>query len=122
MRLLEVKSLTVSIAGMPICDGLNIKIQRGESWAILGSNGAGKTTLLHTFAGLRPADEGQIYFSDKLKAMITVLVSKNIKSKPVVPNQTQSRTHFMLANAFADSVCTKLLVPCFIISDLGIFF
>ena len=66
MRLLEVKSLTVSIAGMPICDGLNIKIQRGERWAILGSNGAGKTTLLHTFAGLRPADEGQIYFSDKL--------------------------------------------------------
>ena len=66
MRLLEVKSLTVSIAGMPICDGLNIKIQRGERWAILGSNGAGKTTLLHTFAGLRPADEGQIYFLDKL--------------------------------------------------------
>jgi len=66
MSLLEAKSLKVSIAGISICNGLNVKIQRGECWGILGSNGAGKTTLLHTFAGLRPADEGQIYFSDKI--------------------------------------------------------
>ena len=66
MSLLEAKSLTISIADIPVCNGLNVKIQRGECWGILGSNGAGKTTLLHTFAGLRPTDEGQIYFSDKL--------------------------------------------------------
>lgn len=66
MSLLEAKSLTISIAGIPVCNELNVKIQRGECWGILGSNGAGKTTLLHTFAGLRPTDEGQIYFSDKL--------------------------------------------------------
>ena len=66
MNLLQAKSLTISIAGKPICNELNIKMQRGECWAILGGNGAGKTTLLHTFAGLRAADEGQINFSDKL--------------------------------------------------------
>jgi len=66
MSLLEAKSLKVSIAGISICNGLNVIVQRGECWGILGSNGAGKTTLLHTFAGLRPADEGQINFSDKL--------------------------------------------------------
>ena len=66
MNLLQVKSLTVSIAGKPICNKLSMKIQRGECWAILGGNGAGKTTLLHTFAGLRTADEGQIDFSGKL--------------------------------------------------------
>ena len=66
MRLLETKSLSVSIADKPICNELNIKMQRGECWAILGANGAGKTTLLHTFAGLRTADKGQINFSGKL--------------------------------------------------------
>jgi len=66
MNLLQAKSLTISIAGKPICNELNIKMQRGECWAILGSNGAGKTTLLHTFAGLRAADKGQINFSGKL--------------------------------------------------------
>lgn len=66
MSLLETKSLSVSIAGKPICNELNVKMQRGECWAILGGNGTGKTTLLHTFAGLRTADKGQINFSDKL--------------------------------------------------------
>lgn len=66
MSLLETKSLFVSIAGKQICNELNIKMQRGECWGILGGNGAGKTTLLHTFAGLRTADKGQINFSDKL--------------------------------------------------------
>jgi len=66
MNLLEAKLLTISIAGKPICNELNIKMQRGQCWAILGSNGAGKTTLLHTFAGLRAADKGQIEFSGKL--------------------------------------------------------
>ncbi|MFT5427041.1 MAG: iron complex transport system ATP-binding protein [Gammaproteobacteria bacterium] len=65
MSLLTTQSLTVSIAGKPICNKLNVTMQRGERWAILGGNGAGKTTLLHTFAGLRTADKGQVYFSDK---------------------------------------------------------
>jgi iron complex transport system ATP-binding protein len=66
MNLLQAKSLTISIAGKPICNDLSVKMQRGECWAILGGNGAGKTTLLHTFAGLRAADAGQIDFADKL--------------------------------------------------------
>ena len=66
MNLLQTKSLTVSIAGKPICNDLDVEMQRGECWTILGGNGAGKTTLLHTFAGLRTADEGQIDFADKL--------------------------------------------------------
>jgi len=66
MSLLETRSLSVSIAGKPICNELNVKMQRGECWSILGGNGVGKTTLLHTFAGLRSEDKGQINFSDKL--------------------------------------------------------
>jgi iron complex transport system ATP-binding protein len=66
MSLLETQSLTVSIADKPICNELNVTMQRGECWGILGGNGAGKTTLLHTFAGLRVADKGQINFADKL--------------------------------------------------------
>lgn len=66
MNLLEIKSLSVSISGKPICHDLNMTMQRGECWGMLGGNGAGKTTLLHTIAGLRHADRGEIYFADKL--------------------------------------------------------
>lgn len=60
MSLLSTHGLAVSIAGIRICRDLNLQINVGERWAILGPNGSGKTTLLHTLAGFRPAQEGDI--------------------------------------------------------------
>jgi len=60
MALLETRHLKVSIAGIAVCHGLDIAIEPGQCWGILGKNGSGKTTLLQTLAGLRPADAGDI--------------------------------------------------------------
>lgn len=60
--LLSVASLKVSIANQDICDGLNLSINKGECWGVLGVNGIGKTTLLHTLAGLRNPDQGHISY------------------------------------------------------------
>ena len=60
LPLLAVRSLTVSIAGIRVCQGLDLSVLPGQCWAILGRNGAGKTTLLHTLAGLRSPAEGTI--------------------------------------------------------------
>jgi iron complex transport system ATP-binding protein len=54
------EQLSVSIADTPICQQLNLAINKGECWAILGQNGCGKTTLLHTLAGLHKPDNGQV--------------------------------------------------------------
>ncbi len=58
--LLEVRGLTVRIAGKTVCGALSLAIRRGQCWGILGSNGVGKTTLLHTLAGLRRPDTGEV--------------------------------------------------------------
>jgi iron complex transport system ATP-binding protein len=60
MDLLRTHALDVSIAGQPVCRGLDLRIAPGERWCILGRNGAGKTTLLHTLAGLHAPDCGTI--------------------------------------------------------------
>jgi iron complex transport system ATP-binding protein len=60
MNLLQTRALDVSVAGRPVCRGLDLAIAPGERWCILGRNGAGKTTLLHTLAGLRAPDRGEI--------------------------------------------------------------
>ena len=57
---LTIKKLSLSIADKTICTDLDLTINKGECWAILGQNGAGKTTLLHTLAGLRSVDSGTI--------------------------------------------------------------
>lgn len=60
MALLETASLNLSIAGHAICQNLNLRLEPGQCWGLLGRNGAGKTTLLHTLAGLRRPDAGHV--------------------------------------------------------------
>ena len=60
MSLINCKELTISISEIHVCHNLTLSINAGENWAILGMNGSGKTTLLHTFAGLLPAQSGDI--------------------------------------------------------------
>lgn len=60
MTLLTTEGLGVEIGGMQIADGLELAVEAGQSWAVLGANGAGKTTLLHTLAGLRAPAAGRV--------------------------------------------------------------
>ncbi len=52
--------LSVSIGGRRVCRDLELSIEAGSRWAILGINGVGKTTLLSTLAGLRAPQDGTV--------------------------------------------------------------
>ena len=58
--LLSTSGLTVSIGGVRVCNRLDLVIEPGQSWALLGRNGSGKTTLMHQLGGLRGTDVGNI--------------------------------------------------------------
>jgi iron complex transport system ATP-binding protein len=60
VSLLETCALRVTIGDTVVCRDLDLTINSGERWCILGCNGAGKTTLLLTLAGLRPPQAGRI--------------------------------------------------------------
>lgn len=61
---LTTRKLSVSIGSVTVCQDLDLVIEAGSRWAILGVNGVGKTTLLTTLAGLRPPDDGEILLDD----------------------------------------------------------
>ncbi len=69
---LATKNLTVSIANKTICCDLNLQINPGETWGVLGQNGSGKTTLLYTLIGLHPHSQGEIWLQDKKLLSLSV--------------------------------------------------
>ena len=59
--MIELKNLTFSYSGnAAIFEGFDLRIDRGEAWAVIGPSGCGKTTLLYLMAGLRHPSAGSI--------------------------------------------------------------
>lgn len=98
--LLQTQQLQVSIAGKTICQALDLTIERGQCWGILGSNGAGKTTLLHTIAGLRPAASGTVLIDGK---SLTTLARRAVAQRIGVLFQDAH-------DAFPDTVLNTVLI------------
>ena len=60
MDALHITGLTKRYGKLTALDGLDLTIQQGEIFGLLGANGAGKTTLIKLLIGLLHADAGQI--------------------------------------------------------------
>jgi phospholipid/cholesterol/gamma-HCH transport system ATP-binding protein len=58
--LIEVKNLIKSFDGRAVLEGINLTVERGSVFAIMGGSGCGKTTLLRHLIGVTRPDSGQI--------------------------------------------------------------
>lgn len=67
MSLLEVKNLVVEGNGKTILNGVDLKVGKGEVFALLGPNASGKSTLAKTIMGLPEykIKKGEIIFKGK---------------------------------------------------------
>jgi zinc transport system ATP-binding protein len=59
-ELVVCRALEVGHAGRSILPPIDLRIARGEFWAVIGRNGSGKTTWLRTVLGLAPQVRGEV--------------------------------------------------------------
>ena len=63
--ILEIDNIKVRYSGLPVLQGISLKVDAAETLCVLGSNGAGKSTLIRTIMGAQPAFEGRILFKGR---------------------------------------------------------
>ena len=62
---IEFRSVNKSFNKKPVLKEINLKINKGDFFGIIGVSGAGKTTLLRLLVGFYNADKGKLFFQGK---------------------------------------------------------
>lgn len=56
----EMEGVSVQRGGKRILDGIDLTVERGQHWVILGGNGSGKTSLLNVLMGYLTPTTGEV--------------------------------------------------------------
>ncbi len=59
-NIIQIKGLKKAYKGVEVLGGVNLEVEQGGVFALLGSNGAGKTTLIRILSTLLKADAGSV--------------------------------------------------------------
>ena len=62
--LIRVENLHVNFNGKPVLNGLDMEVQAGEIFVIIGPSGVGKSVLLKNIIGLLRPNSGRIFLGD----------------------------------------------------------
>ena len=63
--MLEIKNIYKSFGEQNVLHGLNMSIEKGKIYTVVGGNGTGKTTLFNLITGLLQPDKGEIWLNNK---------------------------------------------------------
>lgn len=91
---LKVTDLSKAFRQKAVFSNLNLEIERGEIYGLVGNNGSGKTTLLRVIAGMLKQDSGEVCFADK-----------NVKIGVLIENPGLFRDMTAYENLKAKALC-----------------
>lgn len=75
---LSIKDINKAFSGVKVLNDINLEIQSGEVFGILGENGAGKSTLLKIICGIYTPTSGSIFLKDKRVSINTPTEAKKL--------------------------------------------
>jgi branched-chain amino acid transport system ATP-binding protein len=62
MVILSISGITKHFGGLTVLDDINMELEAGKIYQLIGPNGSGKTTLINVVSGLLKPDKGRIVF------------------------------------------------------------
>lgn len=68
--MVEIKNLTMRFANQLLFENVNLKLNRGERYGLIGANGAGKSTFLKILSKEFEASSGEIIFDEGLRIAV----------------------------------------------------
>lgn len=82
MELLKIESLNKKYYNKTAINNINLTLERGKIYGLLGPNGSGKTTLMKIIAGLHKQTSGNVYLNNepltyKTKTNISYMPTEN---------------------------------------------
>jgi simple sugar transport system ATP-binding protein len=75
---LKLQGVHKRFAGVHALRGVDLTIERGEIYHLLGENGCGKSTLIKIISGAQPPSEGQIHIEGQRMESLTPLQSLSL--------------------------------------------
>ncbi len=104
MLAIETKSLTKKYKDKTAVNGINLKIEEGELFALLGVNGAGKTTTIKMLSGLILPTSGDITIEGLDMKKDTLKIKEFLNVSPqetaVAPNLTVKENLEFMAGVY----------------------
>jgi ABC-2 type transport system ATP-binding protein len=82
MNALIVKNLVKTYGDKKVLNDINLEIEEGGFYALMGPNGSGKTTLVSIIASVTHADEGmvRVFGNEHAKSLISYVPQENFSS------------------------------------------
>ncbi len=65
MSVLKLENITKSFGGVSVLKNVNLELEKGAIYTLIGGNGSGKTTLINIISGFLTPDSGKILYEDK---------------------------------------------------------
>lgn len=99
--MLEVRDVRKSFGELEVLSGIDLKVEKGDVVAILGSSGSGKTTLLRCMNFLETADNGTMVFDGETFQM------EHISKKEIGRIRKKTAFVFQNFNLFANKTALQ---------------
>lgn len=107
---LSIRNIVKEFSGVRVLNDINVDIQTGEVFGILGENGAGKSTLLKIICGIYTATSGSLSLKGQKAAITTPMEAKHLGISMIPQEFNLIQTLSVFENIFLGSELKKGLL------------